>query len=74
MKTIQTELTCTMSLQSKAVRQLRTGSRPRTVTNQDSVEPALSLVPNRFDMEGRRPGFVPGSSWRGNSKPDRFCF
>jgi hypothetical protein len=38
------------------------------------VEPALSLISDRFDPEDRRPGFVPGNSGRGNSKPDRFCF
>jgi hypothetical protein len=56
------------------VRQLSTRSRPGTVTSQDSVEPALSLISDRFDPEDRRPGFVPGNSGRGNSKPDRFCF
>lgn len=31
-------------------------------------------VSPRFDPKGRRPGFVPGSSGRGNSKPNHFCF
>jgi hypothetical protein len=38
--------TCLVSKTLEAVRQLRTRSSPGTVTSQDSVEPALSLVPH----------------------------
>jgi hypothetical protein len=57
-----------------AVRQLSTRSKPEQL--QARIQWSQPFHSFRTDSIRRieRPGFVPGNSGRGNSKPERFCF